>query len=81
MPYFCSVEYQCLCNVLHEQGIHENDCVFVEIGHDGFLPYQTAAHRSTWGVWMRVKNIDPAILFRYMNVRELALWPQPKCAR
>ncbi len=56
-------------------------CVYVEIGHDGFQPFNNTPHRSTWGVWLKVKNVDPCVQFRYMNVRELALWPQAKRKR
>ena len=67
---------------LPEHGrIRAEECVFIEIGHDGFLPFANTDHRSTWGVWLRVKNVDPTIYFRYMNVRELALWPKAKRPR
>lgn len=30
---------------------------------------------------MRIKNVCPSICFRYMNVREVALWPQARRKR
>ena len=57
------------------------ECVFIEIGHDGFQPFKNTSHRSTWAVWMRAKNVDVRIMYRYMNVREVGLWPHAKRPR
>ena len=83
-PYFDSPEYHRLVRKLKQNvGVtfDMSQCILIEVGHDGFQPFSNTSHRSTWGVWMRVKNVDPRILFRYMNVRELAMWPAAKRKR
>ena len=76
MPYFQSQEFARLSGILHSKSIDLEKCIFIEIGHDGFNVYKHSPWRSTWGVWMRVKNVSPRVSGRYMNVRELALYPQ-----
>ncbi len=36
VPYFSSPEWERLCNYLHAEGVLPTNCIFVEIGHDGF---------------------------------------------
>ena len=62
--------------MLSQRGISQEQCVFIDIAHDGFMPFKATSSRHAWGVWLRVKNVDPSVHFRYFNVRELALWPQ-----
>jgi hypothetical protein len=75
VPYFNSPECNRLRRELHRRGVAWHQCIFLEVGHDGFQPWSNTSHRTTWAVWMRVKNVCPSICFRYMNVKELALWP------
>lgn len=76
MPYFESPEYQRLCRALEERHLDINKCVLIEIGHDGFNPFKGTSWRQTWGFWMKVKNTNPTIAYRYMNVKEVALLPR-----
>lgn len=76
MPYFSSPEYSRLKSALQEMGLNPAQCVYIDIGHDGFSPYDVNHPHSTWGIWMKVKNVDPTVHFRYMNTRELYLFPQ-----
>ena len=70
------MEYKRLVEYLRVQGIDQTDCVFIDIAHDGFMPFKATSSRHSWGVWLRVKNMDPSIHFRYFNIKKLALWPQ-----
>lgn len=62
-PYFSSPEYDRLQTALrvHAPHVDISRCVFVELGHDGFQPFNNTPHRSTWGVWLKVKNVDPRV--------------------
>ncbi len=75
VPYFSSPEWIRLSDYLKDHDIDATKCIYVEIGHDGFQVYKHSPTRSTWGVWMRVKNASPRVSFRHMNVREIALYP------
>lgn len=70
-----------MLTVLARYQVTPQQCIFVEIGHDGFQPWNNTTHRSTWGIWLRVKNVCPSIFFRYMNVKELGLLPQARRPR
>lgn len=51
-------------------------CVYIDIGHDGFSPFDINHPHSCWAVWFKVKNVHPTVHYRYMNMRELYLLPQ-----
>lgn len=81
IPYFKSPEYSRLASKLEAEGLDMQDCVLIDIGHDGFQPFKRSDFRSTWGVWLRVKNVSPRIHYRYMNVKELSLLPRSTRSR
>lgn len=81
IPYFNSPEWERVKSKLDKDGISHTSCIVVDIGHDGFSVFKHTPSRSTWGVWLRVKNASPRVSFRHMNVREVALWPQSSKVR
>lgn len=81
MPYFQSPEYNRLLEQLSARELDISECLLIDLGHDGFQPFKRTDTRSTWGVWLRVKNVSPTVHYRYMNVKELSLLPRSTRSR
>lgn len=61
VPYFDSPEFNRLKSALLDRQITPGECIFIEIGHDGFNTWRNEPERQTWGVWLRVKNVNADI--------------------